>query len=99
MRTDTNDRLGGSGVAINGPVLRAWRQIRGFSAADLAEAVSRHRSFISKLETGAAHRVSPRVFRRLLDVLEIDDPFVLMRAPARPDEPAADIPAQERASA
>lgn len=92
MRTVTSDRLGGSAIAINGPVLRAWRQIRGYSAAELAEAISRHRSFVSKLENGAAQRVSPRVFRRLLDVLGIDDPWVLMRAPERREDEPTDVP-------
>lgn len=89
---------GGRGVAINGPVLRALRTIHGYSAVELAQAIRRHPSFISKLETGAAQRVSPSVFRRLLDVLSIDNPAVLLRPCAPHDGDEGDEPT-ERASA
>jgi transcriptional regulator with XRE-family HTH domain len=87
MRTTPNERLGGSSVAVNGPVIRFLRQLRGYSMVDLSGAIEVHRSLLSKLESGATQRVSPRLFKRLLDVLGIDDPWVLMLAPARlPDE-------------
>lgn len=65
-------------IPVNGPVLRELRKRAGLSIGDLAEAVGKDRSWITKIEV-SARDVSPELFDQLLRTLRIQDPRVLMR--------------------
>lgn len=64
-------------VPINGAALRELRIRTGVSVADLAREVGVGRPYISQLELGARHRVSPKVFNAIMSALRIEDRRVL----------------------
>lgn len=76
-------------VDIHGYALRVIREARGRKTADLADKLGCDRSYIARIETGHARRVSPEFYAALLAELQIEDHRALLAtAPAR-DEVAA----------
>ena len=67
-------------VGINGYALRYIRVLSGVTVRELAEKISKDRSYIAKIETGHP-RVSPAVFNALLATLSIEDRRVLLASP------------------
>lgn len=70
-----------SSVAINGFALRVIRERTGIKVADLAEALTVDRSYITKIEIGTSKRVGVDFYRRLLEQLAITDHRVLLATP------------------
>lgn len=71
-------------VEVHGFALREIRQRAGLLPRDLAAALDCDRSYIARLETGHARRVSATFYARLLNELGIKDHRALLAvAPAR----------------
>ena len=49
--------------------LREWRERRGLSQTELAEAAGTHQKTVSNLETGQSQRIEFDLLQRLADVL------------------------------
>jgi DNA-binding XRE family transcriptional regulator len=60
--------------------LRAWRQARGLSQADLAAAVGRSQRWIAQVEAGQAF-CAPEIWRRICRVLDIAPHAIATPAP------------------
>lgn len=67
-------------VAVNTAALVHVRVLTGLSKSDLARAAGISAPYVSRLESGSSTRVSPAVYRRLLDALRIADYRVLLAA-------------------
>ena len=71
-------------VEVHGYALRVIREARGRLPRELAEALGCDRSYIARLETGHARRVSATFYSRLLAELQIKDYRALLAtAPGR----------------
>ena len=68
-------------VSINGPALRALRQVLNLEVADITAALHCNPSTISKLETGARQRCSPLMLAELCRVLGLADRRALLACP------------------
>lgn len=66
---------------INGFALRELRKRSGLAVADLAEQIGVQRPYIAKIELGHSRRVSPKVYKALLEALVIEDRRVLLANP------------------
>jgi transcriptional regulator with XRE-family HTH domain len=73
-----------STVEIHGYALRVIREARGRKVAELAQSLDVDRSYIARIETGNARRVSTVFYTRLLAELQIEDFRALLAvAPVR----------------
>lgn len=72
-------------VQINRQALREYRQLAGYSGAELAEAVGCSPAYISILERHDDRACSPKLFGRICDALGLEDRTILRR---RDDVPA-----------
>ena len=71
-------------VDVHGYALRVIREARGRKVAELALSLGVDRSYIARIETGNARRVSTVFYTRLLAELQIEDYRALLAvAPAR----------------
>lgn len=59
-------------VQVNGPALRAIRQLRGVSCAELARHVGADVSFLARIERAEKRGVRAETFARLVDALDVD---------------------------
>ena len=71
-------------VEIHGYALRVIREARGRKVADLAEALTVDRSYITHIENGTKRHVSATFYNALLNELVVEDYRALLAvAPAR----------------
>lgn len=68
-------------MSINGPALRAFRNMAGLAVADITAALDCSHTTISKLETGSRERCSPPFLAALCKALGIADRRALMACP------------------
>jgi len=59
-------------VQINGPALRAIRELHGVSGSALARAVGVDQSFLARIERGEKHGMRRDAFEAVVDALGID---------------------------
>ncbi|WP_080636009.1 helix-turn-helix domain-containing protein [Salinispora mooreana] len=70
-----------SGVEIDGAALRERRKLAGLTLTILAERAGLSLGYLSQIERGIKPTVSPPLFRRLADALDLEaDPSQLRRA-------------------
>jgi transcriptional regulator with XRE-family HTH domain len=62
-----------TGVEVAGTLLRQLRKIKGLEMSDFAAAVGISHGYLSQIERGHAQTVSPTVFGRICEVLELTD--------------------------
>jgi len=67
-------------VAIDREKIRIRRQLRGDNQAQLAERAQISPGYVSLIESGQRTTVSPAVFARICDALEVEDRTELMAA-------------------
>lgn len=65
-------------VRLDPQKLRLMRQLKGFNQAKLAAAAEVSFSYIGHLERGTREAVSPAVYMRICDALDIKDRTELM---------------------
>lgn len=68
-------------IEVNGYALRAIRKLSGVEVAELAERIGVQRPYVTKIEVGHSHRVSPKVFNAILAALAIEDRRALLANP------------------
>lgn len=68
-----------AGVEINGALVRELRKLKGYTQTTLAELASISIQYLSLIEREDRKTVSPPVFARLCDALEVDDRRDLVR--------------------
>ena len=68
-------------VAIDGAKLRHARHLAGLGQTPLATKAGVSQSYISAIEDGTRTRVSPEIYARLCDALDITDRTTLMTEP------------------
>lgn len=73
-------------VEVNGYAIRELRVRSGLGVAELADQVGVKRPYIAKIELGHSRRVSPKVFKALMDALSIQDRRSLLANPHGADE-------------
>lgn len=67
-------------VVIDRAELRRRRQLKGLNQAELAQLAGVSFSYVGHIESGRRPTVSPRVFVKLCDALEVSDRTELMAA-------------------
>ncbi len=70
-----------SNIAIDGAKLRLQRQLAGKGVTVLAGLAGISQSYLSQIEVGDRTRVSPEVYARLCDALNITDRTYLLAEP------------------
>lgn len=68
-------------VEVNGFAVRELRIRSGMEVLDLAGKCGVQRAYIAKIELGHSRRVSPKVYKALLDALTIHDRRTLLANP------------------
>ncbi len=68
-------------IEVNGFVVRELRMRSGLAVQELADVVGVKRPYIAKIELGLSRRVSPKVYKALLEALAVNDRRVLLANP------------------